>query len=207
MKAARISVVPTVPSRLIINAIGNAASAPAKAQLGFARQLGLLPLIDLVGLGIDIAVRFGALKDSSLMAKKLGDNRRLICAAPDYIKKHGDPKHPDDLKGHNCLIMKFGPVIDREWTFKVSGRQRAYTVSGNRTTNNGAQVHKWCLEGRGIALKSIWDVKEDIKAGRLTELLPNFAQPSNSSLQLVYPGGGKPNRRIRALIDFLASDF
>ncbi len=103
--------------------------------------------------------------------------------------------------------MKFGPVIDGKWMFKVSGRQRAYTVSGNRATNNGAQVHKWCLEGRGIALKSIWDVKEDIKAGRLIELLPNFSPPSNSSLQLVYPGSGKPNRRIRALIDFLASDF
>ncbi len=159
--------------------------------------------IDLVSLGIDIAVRFGSLKDSSLMVKKLGDNARVICAAPSYLEIHGMPTHPDDLQQHNCLIMKFGPVIDREWMFKVKGKQRAYAISGNRITNNGAQVHQWCLDGQGIALKSIWDVGEDLEAGRLTALLEDYAPTSTSALQLVYPGGGKPNRRIRAIIDFL----
>lgn len=163
--------------------------------------------IDLVSLGIDLAIRLGSLRDSSLVVKKLGDNTRVICAAPSYLEKYGSPKHPNDLQSHNCLIMKFGSIIDREWTFKVSGKHKAISVSGNRTTNNGALVHQWCLDGKGIALKSIWDVRDDLETGRLVALLEGFAPQSNSSLQLVYPSGGKPNRRIRALIDFLAAGF
>lgn len=81
------------------------------------------------------------------------------------------------------------------------------TVSGNRIANSGAQVRRWCLEGRGIALKSIWDVREDLETGQLVELLPNFAGQTDSALQIVYPGGGIPNRRVRALIDFLGQNL
>lgn len=163
--------------------------------------------IDLVGQGIDLAVRYGALKDSSLMVHKIADNRRVICASPAYIDRHGKPGHPDDLNQHDCLIMQFGKQIDREWGFKVNGRQRMIAVSGRRVSNNGAQVHKWCLEARGIALKSIFDVQEELAQGSLVELLADYAVDTSSALQLVYPGGGKPNRRVRALIDFLASSL
>lgn len=163
--------------------------------------------VDLVGQGIDIAIRLGSLKDSTLMVRKLGDNRRVICAAPDYLQQYGTPKHPDDLENHNCLIMKLGSVIDREWTLKVKGRQKSYTVSGDRISNNGSQVYRWCRDGRGLALKSIYDVRADLEEGHLVEVLPDFAVKVESALQAVYPGGGKPPRRIRALIDFLVDSF
>lgn len=163
--------------------------------------------IDLVGQGIDVAVRLGALKDSTLKAKKLGPNRRVICASPDYLKRCGVPKHPDALEQHNCLIMKLGAVIDREWTLKVEGRQKVFIVSGDRVSNNGAQVYRWCREGRGLALKSIYDVKADLEAGRLIEVLRSYAINDGSALYALYPGGGKPTRRVRALIDFLAAEL
>lgn len=160
---------------------------------------------DLVGRGIDLAVRLGALKDSSLMVKRIGDNTRHVCAAPSYLKAHGTPETPAELTDHNCLIMRFGTVIDRDWRFKVKGRERSVTVHGNLTSNNGALIHDWCREGQGLALKSIWDVGADIASGRLVAVLEDFRPATRSQLQLVYPGGGKPNRRVRALMDHLTA--
>lgn len=160
--------------------------------------------VDIVGQGLDLAIRFGALKDSSLMVKKLGDNRRVICAAPSYITLHDRPRHPDDLVKHNCLIMQFGQTVDREWSFRIGKQICAISVSGNRIANSGAQVKRWCLAGRGIALKSIWDVRDNLQDGSLVELLKDFAPPSESALQILFPRAAYPIRRVRAFIDFLA---
>ncbi|SIS91899.1 LysR substrate binding domain-containing protein [Phaeovulum vinaykumarii] len=161
--------------------------------------------VDIVGQGLDLAIRFGALKNSSLMVRKLGDNRRVICAAPSYIEKHGCPGTPDDLAVHNCLVMQFGPVIDREWSFVIDGKKCDIMVSGNRTANSGAQIRRWCLDSRGIALKSIWDVRDDLESGRLVELLKDFAPESQSALQIVYSRGSGSVSRIRAFIEFLVA--
>ena len=160
--------------------------------------------VDIVGQGLDLAIRFGALKDSGLMVRKLGDNRRIICAAPSYLEAYGMPRHPDDLLEHNCLVMAFGQNVDREWPFLIGGRVCDVAVSGNRIANSGAQVRRWCLAGRGIALKSIWDVRENIKSGELVELLKDFEPPSESALQVLFPRAAYPIRRVRALMTFLA---
>jgi DNA-binding transcriptional LysR family regulator len=159
--------------------------------------------MDIAGQGLDMAIRHGALKDSSLMVKKLGDNRRVICAAPAYLNAHGTPKHPDDLIHHNCLIMQFGQTIDREWSFLIDGHRCDIAVSGNRNANSGALVRRWCLDGHGIALKSIWDVWADLKAGRLIEILGAYAPTNNASLQIAYPKGSRTVKRIQSLMDFL----
>lgn len=163
--------------------------------------------VDLASEGLDLAIRFGALSDSSLMARKIGDNRRVICAAPSYLEQHGRPEHPDELAAHNCLVMQFGPVIDREWSFVIDGKRHDVLVTGNRTANTGAQVRRWCLDGRGIALKSIWDVGQDLKQGRLVELLDGFEPQSNSALQIVFNRGSGDIRRVRAFIDLLAESL
>ena len=163
--------------------------------------------VDLASEGLDLAIRFGALSNSSLMARKIGDNRRVICAAPSYLEQHGRPEHPDELAAHNCLVMQFGPVIDREWSFVIDGKRHDVLVTGNRTANTGAQVRRWCLDGRGIALKSIWDVGQDLKQGRLVELLDGFEPQSNSALQIVFNRGSGDIRRVRAFIDLLAESL
>lgn len=158
--------------------------------------------VDLVGQGIDLAVRFGNLKDSSHYVRKLGSNRRVVCAAPQYLAKAGTPSQPSELTSHACVLMRFGENVDREWPFVVEGKQITMLVSGPRIANDGALVRQWCIDGHGIALKSIWDVEVDLKRGRLIEILAGFA-PTPSSLQVVYPGGRNLPRRIRALIDHL----
>lgn len=109
--------------------------------------------VDLAGQGIDLAVRLGDLKDSSLNAVRLASNRRIVCAAPSYLQQHGTPLTPSDLSKHNCLLMRFAAGVDREWTFTEVGLRRTVTVSGNRIANDGSLVRQWCLQGHGLALK------------------------------------------------------
>jgi DNA-binding transcriptional LysR family regulator len=162
--------------------------------------------IDLVGNRIDLALRYGNLPDSSLMARRLGDNRRVVCASPDYLERHGTPETPEQLAGHNCLIMLIGDKPRSRWEFLVDGKAQNLTVSGNRITNDGELIRRWALEGQGIALKSIWDVHDDLAQGRLVELLKDFAVPDNS-LQLVYPTAQSLPKRTRALINALVQEL
>lgn len=158
--------------------------------------------LDIVGKGIDLALRYGELPDSTMKAIKIGSNRRIVCATPEYLKINGIPNHPYDLKHHNCLLMRFGGITDQDWVFSIDNKDKAYRVSGNRIADDGAQIRQWCLNGYGIALKSIWDVQSDLVAGRLTKVLEEFA-PEPNALQIVYPAGVIQPRRVRALMEFL----
>lgn len=158
--------------------------------------------VDLVGQGLDFAIRFGALADSTMKVRKIGDNQRIVCAAPSYVKKYGAPEAPSDLEQHNCLIMRFGQNIDRAWRFTIEGKERIITVHGNRISDDGGLVRKWCLAGHGIALKSIWDVDRDVASGDLVELLPGFTGNA-SQLQIVYPAAQIMPRRVRMVMDHL----
>ncbi len=159
--------------------------------------------VDIVSEGIDIALRFGPITDSSLRVKSLGRKRRVLCAAPDYIESHGAPKKPVDLKQHNCLVMRFGGNLDNVWRFGADALQQIVTVRGDRIANDGALVRQWCLAGYGIMLKSELDVGPDLRAGRLVELLADYAQPP-SPLQLLFPPSRAQPRRVRELTDRLA---
>ena len=162
--------------------------------------------VDLVGQGLDLALRFGALADSTLRARKLGSNRRLVCTSPDYLKAHGTPQHPSDLEQHNCILMRFGAQVDQVWRFNVEGKERKYTVRGNRIANDGHLVRLWCRAGHGIALKTEWDIQDDLKSGALVPILQDFAS-TPTALQMVYPSGAIQPRRIRLVMDHLARWF
>lgn len=160
--------------------------------------------LDIVGEGIDIALRFGSVSDSTLRIRRLGPKRRVLCAAPAYIEKHGSPKQPADLNQHNCLVMRFGTNLDNIWRFGSPPTRQLVTVRGDRIANDGALVRQWCLAGYGIILKSELDVGDDLAAGRLVELLPEYAQAA-TPLQMLFPPGRAQPRRVRALADQLAS--
>ena len=160
--------------------------------------------VDLVGQGMDFAIRHGVLADSSLKAKMLGENRRVVCAAPSYLAENGTPEHPDDLARHDCIVMRFGQNIDREWPFVIDGAVRRIAVRGRRIANDGGLVREWCRQGRGIALKSIRDVDADLASGALVELLTAFSAGS-TGLQIVYPPSAVQPRRVRMLIDRIAA--
>lgn len=158
--------------------------------------------VDIVGLGFDIALRFGSVTDSTLRLRTMAQKRRLVCATPDYLEKHGRPKKPVDLKTHNCLLMRFGMNLDNVWRFGPGAMPQLITVQGDRVSNDGAMVRQWCLSGYGIALKSELDVGRDIKSGRLVELLQKYTSPA-APVQLLFPPGRAQSRRVRALADRL----
>jgi DNA-binding transcriptional LysR family regulator len=162
--------------------------------------------VDLVGQGQDLAIRYGELADSTLRVKRLGDNRRVVCASPEYLRKSGHPQHPDDLAHHECILMRFGQTIDREWPFLIDGEARRIVVRGHRIANDGGLVRDWCRNGYGVARKSLWDVEADLKAGTLVEVLQEFSA-GGTGLQIVYPGTQDQPRRVRLLIEKIAEAF
>lgn len=159
--------------------------------------------IDIVGQGFDIAVRFGAVTDSSLRIRSLGSKRRLVCAAPAYIEKHGAPRTPADLKDHNCLVMRFGINLDNVWRFGSDSVKHSVVVRGDRVANDSALVRQWALDGHGVMYRSELDVGADIKSGRLVELLADHAPPA-TPIQMLFPPSRAQPRRVRALADQLA---
>jgi DNA-binding transcriptional LysR family regulator len=159
--------------------------------------------VDLVGQGLDFAIRRGTLADSSLRSRSLGRARRVVCASPAYLAAHGTPMHPDELAAHDCIVMRFGQELYAEWPFGIDGVLKRVVVRGRRVANDGALVRAWCIAGHGIALKSLVDVERDLASGALVEILRDFS-PGEVDLQIVYPGRAAQPRRVRALIDRLA---
>lgn len=156
-------------------------------------------LIDLVGEGLDLAVRFGSLADSSLIASPLAPNHRVLCAAPSYLREHGEPAHPADLLRHRCILI--GDAPSAEWRF-IGAEPVNVRVEGELISNDGGVVLAWALAGAGIALKSIWDVGDDLAAGRLIRLLPDHAVAA-APLHAIYPHSGHLAPRVRKFVDYL----
>ncbi|MFG6487813.1 LysR substrate-binding domain-containing protein [Roseateles sp. BYS78W] len=131
---------------------------------------------DLVQEPVDYAVRYGEPPDSSLVALPLApDNRRVLCASPAYIARHGQPRTPADLKAHDCLRWGLGEGLHGRWRFtSPSGEAVAVEVSGSRVADDGGLVREWALAGLGLAYKSGLDMAADLAAGRLVALLPGW---------------------------------
>jgi DNA-binding transcriptional LysR family regulator len=135
---------------------------------------------DLIRQPLDAAVRYGTLPDSSLLAMKLVDNnRRALCAAPSYIKRHGAPTKVDDLRRHNCLRYVWSEQIHERWRFTLPGGDRSVAVTGNRISDDADAVRRWAIAGEGLVYKSRLDLIDDLKAGRLVELFPpEYCEPA-----------------------------
>ena len=152
---------------------------------------------------VDVALRYGVLRDSGLVARHLHTTTRVLVAAPAYLAAHGTPAHPSELERHNCLVLNPGGRSALTWSFARGVQVR---VQGNRRADDGALVRQWALEGRGIALKARLDVREDLRAGRLVELLPGWAG-EGLPLQAILPDNRHVSLRVRRLVDELAARF
>jgi DNA-binding transcriptional LysR family regulator len=157
---------------------------------------------------IDLAIRFGVLPDSSLIARRLASNRRVLCASPDYIARHGVPKEPSELENFRCIVHGTVPGAISEWRFTRGDEVRTYTVpmEAARETNDGAVAREWALRGYGVVVKSIWDITADLRAGRLTILLPEWRCPE-APLHAIYHRNRYLTPRLRVLLDFLVKRF
>ncbi|WPB57347.1 LysR substrate-binding domain-containing protein [Xylophilus sp. GOD-11R] len=158
----------------------------------------------------DICIRFGAPPDTRVVARKLADNRRLLCASPAYLRKYGVPKVPGDLGRHKCIGIRQGEEAYGLWRLTAAkGRQpetQAVKTRGNLTTNDGEIAVKWALEGHGILMRAEWDVQRYLASGRLVEVLPQYKTP-DADIYAVYPPRHQSAARVRKFVDFIAASF
>ena len=163
-------------------------------------------VVDLAGEGYDCAVRVGDFPDSSLVSLRLADNRRLCVATPDYLKAHGTPQHPNELGRFDCLTLSSEASQTRGWSFRVDGAPIFIKPSGPLDCSDGQVLHDWCLQGVGIAWRSTWEVEREIAAGRLVEVLADFAAPPNG-IYAVFPQRKHLPLRLRLWIDWLKHHY
>ena len=158
-------------------------------------------VVDVIAEGVDVAIRIASLADSSLVSVKLADNRRVVVAAPAYLKRHGAPRSPDDLARHNCLAIS-SEGSQRGWTFRDGGKTVTLKVGGNMVCNDGEVLHDWALAGKGLAWRSTWEVARQIESGQLLTVLDDYAAPGND-IYAVFAQRRHLPLRIRVFVDFL----
>ncbi|MGQ8633054.1 LysR family transcriptional regulator [Agrobacterium sp. DKPNP3] len=163
-------------------------------------------VISLIEERTDIAIRSGAMGDSSLKAKKLKEVRRVIVASPAYIEQHGLPDTPQDLARHNCLSFNFSRSLN-EWPFRdpASGDLYRLPVTGNASVNSGMAMRRLCLAGLGMGRMGEFHVKPDIEAGLLVPVLEDYNAEDLEVIHAVYAGHEHLAARVRAFIDFVAA--
>jgi len=171
-------------------------------------------VINITEEGFDLGIRYGVLSDSTMIARKLADSRRVLCASPDYLKRKGAPTTPDELADHDCLAMVRATEPLTTWHFQTADGKQTVLIQPAWATNDGALIRRWAIEGAGIALKSYWDVANDLKAKRLVTVLDDYTQDferqgttSGADLHVVYPNREFLPLRTRGFIEALLEYF
>jgi len=154
--------------------------------------------IDIVGEGFDLAIRIADLRDSSLVAKRLAPNHRVLCAAPAYLERTGLPGSIEDLTRHTLIAHNTD-----HW--RLDGPEGPVTVrvSGPLRTNSSEVVREALLAGVGIALRSTWDVGPELKSGALQRILPEYSVGKRVAVHAVYPSRRHMEQKVRAFVDYL----
>ncbi|SMB48231.1 putative DNA-binding transcriptional regulator [Serratia proteamaculans] len=162
-------------------------------------------LVDLVSEGFDLDIRIGDDIAPNLIARKLAQNQRILCASPEYLRRCGTPKNLAELAGFACLAIKERDHPFGLWRLQGPQGEEAVKVTGGLSSNNGEIVHQWCLDGQGVALRSFWDVRESIENGRLVHLLPDYYQPAD--IWAVYVSRLATSAKVRVTVEFLREYF
>ncbi|MEL7448299.1 MAG: LysR family transcriptional regulator [Pseudomonadota bacterium] len=160
--------------------------------------------MNLIEGGFDLALRNYAIEDSSLRARKLAADTRILCASPDYLARHGTPKSPDDLAGHQFLVFMNGPA--RKLTSASGDRPCTFPPpdAGKRVVcDDGASMRIATRAGVGISMNSCWSVDRDLEEGALVRVLPDYEVSDESAIWLVYPRSNVLTAKVRVFIDFL----
>lgn len=162
-------------------------------------------VVDIVGEGFDLEIRVGDDLPGQHLGRKLVSNRRVLCATPDYLKRRGMPRSLDDLKEHDCLVLKERDNAFGVWTLAKDDQEESVRVSGPLSSNNGEIVLEWALSGGGILLRSMWDVKPMLEQGRLVQVLHEYSQSAN--VWAVYPTRLSQSAKLRVCVEFLEEYF
>jgi DNA-binding transcriptional LysR family regulator len=172
-------------------------------------ELELLPtdrVIDMVEEGVDIALRIGRLADTSFMARKIGEDKRLICASPAYLARHGAPRTPRDLMRHKCIVSRDRPYLNR-WAFRTGDAVEEIEVSGPLMVNEGEAQMQLALQGVGIVRLTRLTVAQAIREGTLVSLLETQSADAPVPIHAVYPHRRHLAPKVPAFVDFLIEKF
>jgi DNA-binding transcriptional LysR family regulator len=184
--------------------------APAAADFAAAHEELAVELVhedrrvDLVEEGYDLAIRIGALSESTLVARKLGPTYGMLCASPQYLARRGVPARPEDLRRHDCMLYTFQAGA-RVWTLRGPRGEPSVPVAGRFSSNNGESLQAAARSHLGIAFLPDFFVAEDLRAGRLVRVLPEWGR--ESAVWALYPHSRHLSAKVRQFVDFLARRF
>ncbi len=156
--------------------------------------------IDFYRDSVDIALRYGSPNDASLYGFKICNIPGLLCATQTYLDENGTPSHPHDLASHNGLFYQLYDIIHDTWTFSCRGKEYKIKMNGNRATNDGDLVRRWCVAGKGLAIKSCIDMSADLLSGEVVSVMPEFT-PRSTELWLICPSRQSITPAVRLLRD------
>lgn len=160
--------------------------------------------VDLVQEGVDVAIRFGDLADSQVVARRVGAVNRVCVASPDYLRTRGTPRSPADLSAHNCITYNY--LFSNEWQFEGPQGLLSVRVKGDFRANSAITIRAAALEGLGIAHMPVVFVQDDIDKHRLTLVLPEYGPPP-VDIHAVYPSARFLSSKVRLFLDFLREEF
>lgn len=163
-------------------------------------------MVDLVEEGFDLGIRIGPSSSQALIARRIGWTQLVCCASPAYLARHGTPQVPQDLAKHRCLTYSYLSIRDL-WRFRDAvGVEHPVRVAGPVNANNGRFLAALATSGMAIALEPDFIVGDELRSGRLVELLPGF-RPAAAPIHAVYPSRRHLSAKVRAFVDFIAERF
>ncbi|MFJ3055347.1 LysR family transcriptional regulator [Herbaspirillum sp. NPDC087042] len=186
----------------------------APAIVAFARQYPEVEVqleltdrsVNLADQAFDIGIWFGTVPDSRLVARKIVSNRRLLCAAPAYLKAAGTPTQPRDLQSHQCIILRESDAAYGTWHLQRGNKVETIKVRGGLSTNDGEVGVLWARSGFGILMRSQWDIHEHLQSRQLVPVLREWALPS-ADVYAVYPERANLSAKVSAFVEFLTVWF
>jgi len=160
-------------------------------------------IVDIVGESFDVAIRIAELDDSSLVARKLAPCRRVICASPDYLERHGEPQSLSELAHHSCLSLGYQHI----WRLTGPAGPATVKIAPKLRSSSEDVLHEAHLSGMGVAMRSTWAISEDLKAGRLKTIMPEYRETQGVAIYAVYPCRQFVPAKLKLFIDFLAQQY
>ncbi len=159
-------------------------------------------VVDLVREGYELGIRIGGVIDPNYVAVRLARNQRVVCATPEYLRRHGTPRTLDDLRRHQCLAFNLQGGQQRGWYFQQDGKPVTVRVEGRLDCNDGELLHRWVREGLGLGWRSTWEIQADLRSGALVTVLDDYALDAYDILA-VYPQQRHPPAKLRCFIEHL----
>lgn len=162
--------------------------------------------VNMVEQGFDVSIRFGELPDARLTARKLALNRRILCAAPSYLRHAGEPANPRELQRHHCIFLRESDETFGTWFLSCGSKKEMVKIQGPLSSNDGDCTLTWALDGHGILMRSEWDAAPYLRSGRLCAVLTDWS-PTPADIYLVFPTRANLSAKTRVFIDFLLERF